>query len=200
MQDDPDLTHQSTAAVEEIFHLYDPPLWLVTSRAQERRGGLIATSAVRASIVAELPRMLIAIAKQHHTWGLIESSGRFALHLLPAEALATVWRFGLASGHTIDKFAGLTMGETSDGNPLYPQALSWMDCRVEQWMDIGDRTTYLAEVAGGAILTRAPTMTVATLLRDAPPERRAELDRLYARDQTIDAAAIHAWRGEPRPG
>lgn len=193
------MTHQSIAAIEEIFHLYDPPLWLVTSRAQERRGGLIATSAVRASIIAELPRMLIALAKQHHTWELIESSGRFALHLLPAETLAPVWRFGLASGHETDKFAGLTMRETPDGNPLYPGALSWMDCRVEHWMDIGDRTAYLAEIVGGAILTRAPLMTVATLLHNAPPERRAELKRLYARDQMIDAAAIHAWRRTPRP-
>jgi hypothetical protein len=32
----------------------------------------------------------------------------------------------------------------------------------------------------------------------APPDKRAELDRLYARDGGIDAAAIDAWRAAAR--
>lgn len=188
------MSSESIDAIESVFHLYDPPLWLVTARAGERRGGLIATSAVRASIVPELPRMLIAIAKQHHTWGLIETSGRFALHLLPAFRLDAVWRFGLATGQDTDKLAGLDAGETPDGNPLYPEAASWMDCRVETSTDIGDRSVYLVEVIGGRVLAEGPVLTVAGLMRDAPPDRKAELERLYARDQGIDAAAIRAWR------
>nr|WP_207280596.1 flavin reductase family protein [Thiocystis violacea] len=174
-------------------------MWLVTARAGERRGSLIATSVVRASIVAERPRMLIAIARQHHTWGLIESSGRFALHLLPADDLEAVWRFGLATGHRTDKFAGLAIRETPDGQPLYPGAASWMDCRVEWGMDTGDRSVYLAEIVGGGLMLETPVLTVAALLREAPPDRKAELDRLYARDREIDAAAILAWRRERPP-
>ncbi|MBK1723471.1 flavin reductase [Thiocystis violacea] len=200
MRDHPNLTPQTAAAIESVFHLYDPPLWLVTSRAGERRGGLIANSATRVSIVAELPRMLVAIAKHHHTWELIESSGRFALHLLPSAHLDAVWRFGVATGHVTDKLAGLDLGETPDGNPLYPEAAAWLDCRVEARLDTGDRTAYLAEILGGRTLTQGPVLTLAGLLRGAPPERRAELDRLYAKDQAIDAAAIQAWRRETRRG
>ncbi len=189
------LSPETRDAIGEVFHLYDPPLWLVTARVGNRRGGLIATAVTRASIVAELPRMLIAIAKHHCTWQLIESAGRFALHLLPSDDLETVWRFGLASGHRRDKFAGLVWSETPDGNPMHEGALSWLDCRVEQRMDIGDRAVYLGEVVGGAVSHRAPVLTVGILLRDSPPERKAELKRLYAQDQAIDAAAIRAWRG-----
>lgn len=190
------MSSEAMDAIESIFHLYDPPLWLVTARAGERRGGLIATSAVRASIVPELPRMLIAIAKQHHTWELIQASGGFASHLLRATDLGSVWRFGLATGQDTDKLAGLSASETPEGNPLYLEAAAWMDCRVETSMDIGDRSLYLAEILGGRLLTEGPVLTVAGLMRDAPPERKAELDRLYARDQGIDAAAIRAWRGD----
>ncbi|NEX19418.1 flavin reductase family protein [Thiorhodococcus mannitoliphagus] len=200
MQEHRSLSSEAMDAIESAFHLYDPPLWLVTARAGERRGGLIATSAVRASIVPELPRMLIAIAKQHHTWGLIESSGRFALHLLPVDDLEVVWHFGLTTGQDTDKLAGLEMGETPEGNPRYPRAAAWMDCRVETSMDIGDRTVYLAQVVGGRASVEGTVLTVASLRRDAPPERKAELDRLYARDQGIDAAAIQAWRRDlPSP-
>jgi flavin reductase (DIM6/NTAB) family NADH-FMN oxidoreductase RutF len=188
------LTDHAQAAITEVFHLYDPPLWLVTSRDHERRGGFIATAVTRASILPDLPRILIAVARHHHTWGLIESSSRFALHLLAREDLAAVWCFGLASGHQVDKLAGLDCGTTPGGAPLYREAIAWLDCRVETRLDTGDRTAYLAAVTAGAVIRRAPPLTVATLLEQAPTERRAELKRRYALDQDKDRDAILAWR------
>ena len=182
------------AAISAVFHLYDPPLWLVTAAHAGRRGGLIATSAMRASIVATQPRMLVAIARQHHTWGLIQASGGFALHLLAASDLDAVWRFGLHSGHQQDKFATLPEQMTPAGSPLHPRCAAWLDCRVEETMDTGDRSVYLAAVMGGTLRWSGPILTVATLLRDAPTERRAELNLLYAADQAIDAVAIQTWR------
>ncbi|EGV16851.1 flavin reductase family protein [Thiocapsa marina] len=197
-------THAQTpaaiGAINDVFHLYDPPLWLVTARDGARRGGFIATAATRASIVHEIPRMLVAVAKHHHTWGLIEASGSFALHLIAADDIASVRRFGLASGHQLDKFADRPRRHTPAGSPLIEEAMSWMDCRVEARMDIGDRTTYLAEVTAGAVLRRGPVLTVAALLRDAPEADRAELKRLYAKDQETDRAAILAWRRSGNDG
>jgi flavin reductase (DIM6/NTAB) family NADH-FMN oxidoreductase RutF len=184
----------SLNGVSEVFHLYDPPLWLVTACHEGSRGGLIATFAVRASIVRALPRMVIGIAKHHYTWRLIEGSGRFALHLLAADDLEAVWRFGLQSGYQADKFVDLPDRRTVDGNPLFPRARSWLDCRVEERMDIGDRTVYVAEVSGGDVLAPGPVLGVGALLDGAPPEHRAKLDRLYAADQVVDTAAILAWR------
>jgi flavin reductase (DIM6/NTAB) family NADH-FMN oxidoreductase RutF len=185
---------ETLACIGEVFHLYEPPLWLVTSAHQGQRGGFIATFVVRASIVAELPRMVIGVANHHHTWGLIEGSGRLALHLIAQDDLDAVWRFGLASGHQTDKLAGLEPAVTPEGNPLYTPSRAWLDCRVETQMETGDRSVYLCAVTGGAVLSPGPVLGVETLLRDAPPERRAELDRLYAADQLTDAAAIRAWR------
>jgi flavin reductase (DIM6/NTAB) family NADH-FMN oxidoreductase RutF len=193
MQDEPTQSRHATA-ISEVFHLYDPPLWLVTSAHGGRRGGLIATSVARASIVAELPRMSIAVARQHHTWGLIEGSGRFSLHLLAGNDLDAIWRFGLASGHDHDKLADLPTDSTPDGNPLYRECRAWLDCRVEDRLNIGDRTLYVTQIAAGEVRTRGPVLTVAALLRNAPPERRAELERRYAADQAVDAAAIRSWR------
>lgn len=189
-------------AIGQAFDLYDPPLWLVTAAHAGRRGGLIATFAVRASIVATLPRMVLGVAKQHHTWGLIEGSGGFALHLLHAHQLDLVWRFGLATGHQVDKFAGLTSAATPGGQPLIADALAWLDCRCEARMDGGDRTIYLAEVTDGGTHPDAgegegdngAPLTVRRLYAAAPPEQRARLDALYARDGAVDAAAILAWR------
>ena len=53
----------------------DREIWLVTASAGGRRGGLIATHVGRASIVPDLPRVLVGVAKQHQTWELIQASG-----------------------------------------------------------------------------------------------------------------------------
>ena len=74
-----------TTAVAEVFARLDPALWVVTASASGRRGGLLATFVSQASIVAEMPRVVVGLAKQHHTWELVEGSAAFALHLLGEE-------------------------------------------------------------------------------------------------------------------
>ena len=53
-------------------------------------GAFLATFVGQASLVPELPRVLVGLARQHHTWGLVEDSGAFALHLDAAGDLRIV--------------------------------------------------------------------------------------------------------------
>jgi flavin reductase (DIM6/NTAB) family NADH-FMN oxidoreductase RutF len=197
------LDADTAAAVDAVYHLYDPPLWLVTAAETaepgSRRGGCIATLVARASIIAERPRIVAGIARQHHTWRMIEASGRFAVALLPNSALDLVWRFGLATGKDTDKYAGLADLRTPLGSPCVEGVLARLDCRVENRMDTGDRTVYLAAVTGGGVLADGTPLTAGRLMELAPEDKRAELDRLYAHDGVIDAAAIDAWRRNQRP-
>jgi flavin reductase (DIM6/NTAB) family NADH-FMN oxidoreductase RutF len=179
---------------EAVFALLDRELWLVTTRHGEQRGGLIATFVSKASIVPELPRMAIGLAKQHHTCGLIQASGRFAMHLLWLDQIDLVWRFGLRSGHNVDKLASLTTRESPLGNPLLDNTLGWLDCRVEATLDIGDRLVFVAEVCHGGAHGQGIPLTVNRLYFEAPEDRREELDRMYERDGRVDAATILAWR------
>ena len=123
--------------------------------------------------------MVIGVAKHHHTWGLIEGSGGFALHLLHAHQIDLVRRFGLASGHQTDKFAGLPHALTPGGQPFIADALAWLDCRCEARMDTGDRTLYLAAVTDGATIAGAAerTMTVTEPVRRRLARRSLPLGR-----------------------
>src|SRR5438132_14408610 len=116
-------------AASALFRRIDRELWLVTSSDGDRRGGLIATFVSQASIVPSLPRMIVGVAKQHHTWGLIEASGAFALHLIGEEQLDWVWRFGLRSGREHDKLDGLATRTGASGAPILAEAPGWLDCR-----------------------------------------------------------------------
>ena len=84
--------------IDKILRLLDREIWLITATHQTNRAGLIATFVSNASIVPELPRMVIGIAKQHHTWSVIEKSRAFKLHLLDESQIELVWRFGLQVG------------------------------------------------------------------------------------------------------
>jgi flavin reductase (DIM6/NTAB) family NADH-FMN oxidoreductase RutF len=181
-------------AASTLFAWLDRELWLVTAAAGDRRGGLIATFVSQASIVPDLPRMLVGVSREHHTWGLIEASGAFALHLLSEGQLDRVWRFGLASGHSGDKFEGLRLERGTTGSPLLADSIGWLDCRVEAKLDSGDRTVYLGEVVQGRVAQFAPPLTFKRLLEIAPPEHLAELKRQRARDAHADAEALVAWR------
>ncbi len=178
----------------DVFALTDRELWLVAARAGERRGGLVATFVSQASIVPASPRVVVGIAKQHHTRGLIEASDAFALHLLGEENLDWVWRFGLRSGRDGDKLDGLPLTTAVTGSPIVEGALGWLDCRVEARLDSGDRTVYLAEVVAARRTSAAAPLTARQVMGRASPERLRELTEQMTRDIAVDAAAIRAWR------
>lgn len=182
------------AAAPRLFQQLDRELWLVTSQAGPRRGGLIATFVSQASLVPDLPRMIVGLAKQHHTRELVEQSAAFGLHLLGEEHLDWVWRFGLSSGRDLDKLDGLAAHPGPSGSPLLAGARGWLDCRVEARLDTGDRTVYLAEVLDARPADSRPILTLNRMIQAAPAERRRELQEQVLRDSVVDAAAILQWR------
>src|SRR5271155_613325 len=117
----------NVAAISALLALADPPLWIVTAQTERRRGGLISTTVCSLSIVPELPRMLVTLARQHHTWELVEGSNALALHLIGAEHLDWVWRFGIDTGRDRDKLAGLALRSGASGSPILDGALGWLD-------------------------------------------------------------------------
>src|SRR5262245_23783077 len=191
------------AAAATLFGHLDHELWLITAAAGARRGGLIATFVSQASLPANWPRLLVGLARQHHTWELVEAAGVFAAHLIAEDRLDWVWRFGLQSGRDVDKFADLTVRTGVTGCPLLPDAPGWLECRVEASLDTGDRTVYLGEVVDAR--WRGPTRLLTThrMIQLAPPEKLQLLQELIAHDSAIDAAAIRTWRERqplsPRP-
>jgi flavin reductase (DIM6/NTAB) family NADH-FMN oxidoreductase RutF len=172
----------------------DPPLWVVTATDGRHAGGLLATFVNPASIVSEMPRMLVGIARQHRTWDLIEASGSFALHLLREEHLDWATRFGLESSRSVDKLAGLEHRAGASGSPILNGAAGWLDCRVEDRLETGDRTVYLAEVLDARAPTEAPLLTVHRWLRLLPADQLARVGEQLARDAALDADLIRVWR------
>lgn len=183
-------------AASALFAWLDREIWLVTAQVDSRRGGLIATFVGQASIVPDMPRLIVGLSRQHHTWELVERSNAFTLHLLGEKHLDWIWRFGLESGRVKDKFEGLRVGTMATGSPVLEDAIGWLDCRVEGRLESGDRTIYLAEVVQSGVTHFAPPLTFRRLLQLAPPAQLAELKRQLHHDSECDAEAIRQWRNK----
>jgi flavin reductase (DIM6/NTAB) family NADH-FMN oxidoreductase RutF len=181
-------------AAATLFAWLDRELWLATAAVGDRRGGLIATSVNQESIVPELPRVSIALSRQHRTTELVEASGAFALHLLGEENLELVWSFGLESGRDVDKFAGLEPSVSARGNPILCGTVGWLDCRVEARLDVGDRVVYVADVVEGQVTNFAPPLTMHRLMELAPTSRLTQIQRSRHHQSYHEAEAIRAWR------
>jgi flavin reductase (DIM6/NTAB) family NADH-FMN oxidoreductase RutF len=186
----------SRDSVAGVLLRLSPEIWIITAADGPRRGGLVSTTVAQASIVPEMPRIAVGIAKQHATWPLIDASGSFVAHLIDEPLIDWVWRFGLQSSRDVDKFDGLELRTASSGAPILARALAWIACRVEARLDTGDRTLYLAEVIDGGLARDANPLTMQRMLELASADHRRELKNALARDAQIDAAAIRRWRGE----
>jgi flavin reductase (DIM6/NTAB) family NADH-FMN oxidoreductase RutF len=178
----------------KIFDQLDRELWLITARAGDNASGLIATYISKVSLVPDLPRVTIALAKQHFTHELTEASGAFCMHLVGEDSMDWVWHFGISSGREADKLRGLPTSTGRSGSPILTGAPAWLDCRVEARMDTGDRTVFLAEVLDGRIEKNATPLTFKRLLELAPAERLREMREAHERDMELDRAAILKWR------
>jgi flavin reductase (DIM6/NTAB) family NADH-FMN oxidoreductase RutF len=191
--------HCDVSAFSEIFDRLDRELWVVTARAGERCSGLVATYVSSVSLVPQLPRVTIAIAKHHFTHELIEAAGAFCMHLVDKETIDWVWRFGIPCGRDVDKLYGLSTTTAVSGSPILTDAPGWVDCRVEARMDTGDRTVYLAEVLDARLARDVTPLTIKRLLELAPADMLHETKQALERDMEVDRAAILEWRRRAAP-
>jgi flavin reductase (DIM6/NTAB) family NADH-FMN oxidoreductase RutF len=185
-------------AASTLLAWMDREFWLVTAQAGTRRGGLIATYVSQASLVPEMPRVVLGLSHLNHTRDLVDASGCFALHLLSEDNLELVWQFGLVSGRDRDKLANLETTTGPSGSPLLAGTVGWLDCRVEDRLDMGGRTLYVAEVLEGKVTNFAPPLTSRRLVEIAPPSRLTEMQRQRHLDSSLEAEAVRLWREQRR--
>jgi flavin reductase (DIM6/NTAB) family NADH-FMN oxidoreductase RutF len=129
---------------------------------------------VTASLLPEAPRVSIQLSKASLTHELVEASGAFAVHLLPADALELFHTLGMRSGRDGDKLAGIPTRPGKTGSPLLEDAVAYVEGRVVKTLDAEDTTIVLADIVAGARLREEPFLTIEDVRERMPPEWEAE--------------------------
>src|SRR5258708_19621740 len=108
-------------AVYQLLRHLTSPVVAITSERAGKRNGMIADSAVRASIVPTIPRISVYIHKFNYSHDMILETGRFVLHLLRTDQFALIPQLGFGTGRAPDKRAAVpTHSSTLTPPPLPP--------------------------------------------------------------------------------
>ena len=135
-------------------------LFVLTSGFDGKDSGCIINTA--GQVTAEPNRISIAVNNGNFTHDLVKKSGKFNISILSQEArFETFQHFGFQSGRNVDKFAGYTDCKRS-GNGLYyvtAGANGYISAKVEQEVDLGSHTLFLAAVEDMEVLSDTPSTT-----------------------------------------
>jgi flavin reductase (DIM6/NTAB) family NADH-FMN oxidoreductase RutF len=181
-----------------MFQHTNHEVYVATARSGDSISGQIVTWTLPATLVPDATRVVVVLSPLNFTHTLIRETGRFVLHLLAEEQLEWLRIFGLSSSQDVDKFAGIPLGQTRSGLPVLPGTCGWMELRIVDRLDSGDRIIYLCDALEiGQEPLRRPLQ-----LKDAfahlPPEVVAAFQEKKARDGTRDRAWLKDF-GTPKP-
>ena len=162
------------------------PVTAITCRLGEKLNGMIANSAMRASLSATNPRVSVYVHKFNHSHNMIYESGQFVLHILDKDQMNLVYELGFESGSARDKLAGLDYELNHAGLPVLAGCFCHFSCKVVNAMDTGGSTLFLAAIDGhGTALGTEPMNS--DHMRTAMPEetQRKYLASLEAAQATV---------------
>ena len=179
---------------QSIFELVDRPIWIVTASDGDRRGGLVATWVNQDLVGPQPPTIVVALAKCHFTAELIEVSRSFAAHLIQPDQIDLVWRFAIGSGRDRDKLEGLEFATAESGSPVLADCVAWLDCKIRETKDAGDRIYSWAEVVAAERISADPPLAERELIRRARPEQLDQLKAARLADIEAQRSAWEAYR------
>jgi flavin reductase (DIM6/NTAB) family NADH-FMN oxidoreductase RutF len=172
----------------------------VTSERGGKRNGMISDAALRASIVPDIPRVLVVVHKINYSHDMIFATGRFAVHVLHRGQLDLVGRLGFASGRDRDKLADVPHRLGALGCPILDDCWAWLECRVVNVMDTGASTVFLGEAADVGSGPGSEILTPEYLRAHLPPALRERYvqnlaaAQQWARERSADIRAV-TWKG-----
>ena len=118
---------------------------IVTSIDRETgAAGLAANSFTSVSL--EPPLVLISVDRGAGSYRALESSGRYAVHILGAHQEDLCRRFARSELSGTQKLQGVEWTLGLGGVPLLPDYLARFECRVVDTIQGGDHVIYLGEV------------------------------------------------------
>ncbi len=150
-------------------------LFVLTAAADGRESGCIVNTA--AQVTSEPNRISVAVNKANFTHDLLKKSGRLCVSVISQQATFDLFkRFGFQSGRDVDKFDGFGgCGRTDDGLVYVSEGTNaYITATVEQMIDLGSHTLFIARVDDAAVLSDAPSATYAyyqSSIKPAAPKK-----------------------------
>ncbi len=133
-------------------------IYLVTMATAEGPNGMIASWVTQCS--HEPPRLALAIRKNRLSHAQISETKTFCVNVLPRELAGTIQNFKIADWK--NKFHATGHSPSASGLPVLDACIGYLDCVVDQTVDAGDHTLFIATIIAGAMKNPGKTETLST--------------------------------------
>ena len=122
-------------------------------------GAMVASWVSQASFTP--PGFTVAVAKDRAVESLLHVGDTFLLNVLAeGRDSGPMKQFLKQFAPGADRFAGLDLLRSPAGQPILPEALAWLEARVNQRMECGDHWLIYAQVNHGGLLDALGTTAV----------------------------------------
>ena len=146
-------------------------LFVLTSRLDGKDSGCIINTA--GQVTSTPNRISITVNKDNYTHDLVMKSKKFNLSILSEKADFEIFKhFGFQSGRTVDKFAGYAHCMLSENGLYYitEGTNAYISATVEQTLDLGSHTMFIASVDDMEVLSSDPSATFAYYQSNIKPK------------------------------
>lgn len=142
-------------AWQDVLDKFHYGIYLITITADGGYNGMIASWVTQCS--HEPPLVAVAIRNNRLTRSQVMSTGKFAINVLPSDALDSIKNFKVPDWKK--KFDAVDYGISPHGSPVLNKALGFLDCVVERTLDTGDHTLFIARVRSGELNKEGKPLT-----------------------------------------
>ena len=171
-------------------------LFVLTARMGDRDNGCIINTA--GQVTSTPNRISITVNKDNFTHDLVKESGKFNISVLSERAgFETFQHFGFQSGKTVNKFDGYHSCKRSTNGLYYitEGTNAYISAAVEQAIDLGSHTMFIASVEDMDVLASVPSATYAYYQSNIKPKpEKTEKKKGY-----ICKICGYIYEGDPLP-
>ncbi len=149
-------------------------LFVLTAKRGEKDNGCITNTAIQ--VTSEPNRISIAVNKANYTHDMVLETGKFNVSIISQKADFDLFKhFGFQSGRDVDKFADFTDCERAENGIFYitKGTNAVISAEVEQSIDLGSHTLFIAKVTDLKVLDAASSATYEYYQENIKPKPQA---------------------------
>ena len=175
-------------------------LFVVTASKDGKQNGCIVNTAQQ--VTSTPNRISVAINKANYTHDLVMETRKFNVSILNQAASFELFkRFGFQSGRDVDKFAGFTgyKKALNDVNYITEGTNAYISAWVEQTIDLGTHTLFIAAVTNMETLNDVPSVTYDYYQRNIKPQPQAQEGPKEGKTVWVCKICGYEYEGDPIP-
>lgn len=175
-------------------------LFVITASQDNKQNGCIVNTV--GQVTSQPNRISVAINKTNHTHNMVMETRKFNVSIFNQTASFDLFkRFGFQSGRDVDKFEGFTgyKKALNDINYITEGTNAYISAWVEQTIDLGTHTLFIAAVTNMETLNNVPSVTYDYYQKNIKPQPTAQTKKDDGKTIWVCKICGYEYEGEELP-